>query len=390
MRRRYVTAVTLAAIGLGACTYDLERAPQGELLAGDEDRVEYVDALANRGNTVAARADSLSNLTPEVSLDGLVDRTAELARREVTEAPLRRTTRGGNDDSDRAGTNWPQVRTSPERSDGDTRAPDIAAATPTPPTEVARVVDVGVTRAAPAMTPPTRLDEPPSTDQLPEPLPEADTDAAPSHAAFDALLRRYVSPSGAVDYRGLKTEHAALESYLQTLSADTPTDDWTRDEALAYWINAYNAATLDLVLDNYPLASIKDLDGGNPWDVKRVRLGDKTYSLNGIENDVIRPRFREPRIHFAVNCAAKGCPPLRNEAYTAERLDAQLREQTREFLRDDAYNRVAGDRVTLSPIFDWYGADFGDVAAYVSRYRDDVAADSEVVYGTYDWSLNAQ
>ena len=385
MRRGYVTAVTLAAIGLGACTYDLERAPQGELLVDDEDRVEYVDALANRGNTVAARADSLSDLTPEVSLDRLIDRTAEVARRDANEAPVRRATRGG----DEPGRSSVRASGAAEPSvPGPTRAPDIAAASPTPPTKVVEVVDVGATRAAPAMAPPTRLDAPPSTDVLPDP--PAAGDAAPSHAAFDALLRRYVSSSGAVDYRGLKSEHAALKSYLQTLSDNTPSDDWSRDEALAYWINAYNAATLDLILDNYPLASIKDLDGGNPWDVKRIRLGDKTYSLNGIENDVIRPRFREPRIHFAVNCAAKGCPPLRNEAYTAERLDAQLREQTRKFLRDDDYNQVAGARATLSPIFDWYGTDFGDVAAFVSRYRDDVSADTDVGFGTYDWSLNAQ
>ena len=221
-------------------------------------------------------------------------------------------------------------------------------------------------------------------------LAEAETaPTPPSHAAFSALLKRHVSAGGRVDYAGLKRDRAELDAYLASLAANAPTDSWSRNERLAYWINAYNAATLALIVENYPLASITKLDGGKPWDVKRVRLGDRTYSLNEIENDVIRPRFREPRIHFAVNCAAASCPPLRNEAFVASKLDAQLEEQTRNFLRDARSNRVEGQTLVLSKIFDWYGEDFDDLTGFVGRYVE-VPPGAEVRYDEYDWSLNGR
>ena len=212
---------------------------------------------------------------------------------------------------------------------------------------------------------------------------------APSHDLFTKLLRRYVSPQGQVDYAGLTKDRVLVDTYLEQLSQNPPAADWSRDERLAYWINAYNAGTLQLIVDNYPVASITDLDNGKPWDVKRVELGGTTYSLNEIENDIIRPRFGEPRIHFAVNCAAKSCPPLRNEAYTAERLDAQLEEQTRKFLNNEAYTAVDGDQLRVSKIFEWYGEDFEDLPAFIARYRD-VPAGAQITYAEYDWALNGE
>lgn len=210
---------------------------------------------------------------------------------------------------------------------------------------------------------------------------------APSHETFDELLQKYVSSTGAVNYAGLKAERAKLDAYLTTLGQSTPTQAWSRDERLAYWINAYNAATIRLILDNYPLKSIQDLDGGKTWDVKRVKLGAETYSLNQIENDIIRPRFKEPRIHFAVNCAAKGCPPLRNEAFTAGKLERQLADQTKKFVNDPRYTKVDDNAVTVSKIFDWYGSDFADVKAFIGKYRN-VPAGAALKYSDYDWSLN--
>ena len=211
----------------------------------------------------------------------------------------------------------------------------------------------------------------------------------PSHAPFSALLKSYVSPAGQVDYAGLKGQSAQLDAYLATLRDNPPVKSWTQNERLAYWINAYNAATLDLIVDNYPLSSIQDLDNGKPWDVKRIKLGDATYSLNDIENEIIRKRFDEPRIHFAVNCAATSCPPLRNEAFVAARLDAQLEEQTRAFLTNDRYTKLAGNELQLSKIFDWYAADFPDVLGFVGQYRT-VPTGTSVSYKEYDWSLNAR
>ena len=216
--------------------------------------------------------------------------------------------------------------------------------------------------------------------------------AAPAtvdHAGFDALLRQHVDARGNVDYAGLQADRPALDAYLAAL-ADADPGALSRDEQLAYYINAYNAATLRLIVDNYPLASITELDGGKPWDVERVDLGGTTYSLNEIENDIIRPRFSEPRIHFAVNCAAASCPPLRDGAFTADALDAQLDEQTRAFLTSPTYTTVAGGVATVSKIFDWYGADFDSVAGFIADYRDDVTASTAIAFREYDWSLNAQ
>jgi len=211
----------------------------------------------------------------------------------------------------------------------------------------------------------------------------------PSHAPFSELLKQYVSAAGNVNYAGLKKEHSALKAYLNTLSQNAPSDSWSRNEQLAYWINAYNAVTLNLILENYPLATITDLDKGKPWDKKVVTLGGVTYSLNQIENEIIRPRFQEPRIHFAVNCAASSCPPLRNEAFVASKLEEQLEEQTRSFLRSEAYNALSGQTFRASKIFDWYGEDFGDLNKFIGKYLD-LPADAKIEFTNYDWSLNKQ
>jgi hypothetical protein len=171
-------------------------------------------------------------------------------------------------------------------------------------------------------------------------------------------------------------------------------------DALAYWIDVYNAVTLNLVLENYPLESIKDLGGvlSSPWKRKLIVVEERELSLDEIENSIIRPSFREPRIHFALNCAAKSCPPLRAEAYTGERLDEQLEEQTIAFLWNPAENGLdEKGRLALSRIFDWYRSDFeeaaGSVVEFVRPYLpalqgEDPAEAVPVRYREYDWSLN--
>ncbi|MFK8054716.1 MAG: DUF547 domain-containing protein [Saprospiraceae bacterium] len=222
-----------------------------------------------------------------------------------------------------------------------------------------------------------------------DPVTSTETVSPPSHAAFSDLLKRYVSAAGNVNYAGLKKEHAALNSYITALAANTPASSWSRNEKLAYWINAYNAVTLDLVLDNYPITSITDLEKGKPWDKKVVTLGETSYTLNQIENEIIRPQFNEPRIHFAVNCAAASCPPLRNEAFVASKLEAQLEEQTRSFLRSESYNALSGSTFRASKIFEWYGEDFGDLGAFIGKYIDLPSAVT-VEFTNYDWTLNKQ
>jgi hypothetical protein len=213
--------------------------------------------------------------------------------------------------------------------------------------------------------------------------------AVPSHADFDALLKKYVSATGKVNYKGLKTEKAALESYILTLSDNMPAKEWSKDDKLAYWINAYNALTIKLILDNYPLSKITDLDKGKTWDVRRFKLGDKTYSLNDIENTIVRP-MNDPRIHFALNCAAKSCPALYNEAFEGAKLNAQLEKRTKNFINDPSANTLLGDEVKISKIFDWYGKDFGTpLLDFINRYALKKAKkEAKIGYKEYDWRLN--
>lgn len=238
------------------------------------------------------------------------------------------------------------------------------------------------------------------------------------HAAWTELLRRHVAvgrggSESRFRYAGLAADRSGFDAYLRSLSAVTARDfeGWTRDQRLAFLINAYNAFTIAKILTRYPgLRSIRDFGSiiGNPWKDRFFMLLGRPRHLDEIEHELIRApgAFDEPRIHFAVNCAAVGCPMLREEAYVAKRLAAQLDEQATRFLSDRSRNRVAGDSLELSRIFDWYGQDFLTAR---SRYRDlqdflaqhasslsDTEADREALksrrlpvrFLEYDWSLN--
>ncbi len=215
--------------------------------------------------------------------------------------------------------------------------------------------------------------------------------ASVDHAAWDALLRKHVNVAGQVDYAGFASDKIALDRYLRTLAANPPAGWWSRTRKMAYWINAYNAFTVDLIVKNYPLTSILSLDGGKTWDVKRISLGGQTYSLNQIENEILRARFNDPRIHFAINCAANSCPPLYNRAYTAANLERRLMERTRAFVNDTRFNRLAPDHASVSKIFEWYSADFSDLKAFLNRYAAvQLQPAAAIDFQEYDWALNAQ
>ncbi len=225
---------------------------------------------------------------------------------------------------------------------------------------------------------------------------------APDHAVLTTLLAKYVS-AGGVDYRGWSAnaeDRGALRGYIAGLERAAPSR-LERGEALAYWINLYNAVTLDLVLENYPLKSIKDVGAplSSPWKQDLVTVEGKALSLDRIENDVIRPSFLEPRIHFALSCAARSCPPLRAEAYAAASLEAQLEEQTAHFLADATTNSLDEKGVLrLSKLFEWYEGDFreakGSVVAFVTPYVPALRAlgpeakPPAVQFVEYDWALN--
>ena len=213
--------------------------------------------------------------------------------------------------------------------------------------------------------------------------------APPAHKGLDSLLQKYVSDAGKVDYKGLKTDKAALDAYCDLLSANPVQEHWSREEKMAYWINAYNAFTLKLITDHYPTKSIMNFDGGKTWDIRRIRIGGKKYSLNNIENDILRPQFGDARIHFAINCAARSCPPLWNHAYTAENLETTLESRARAFINNSKYNTIAANRARVSKIFEWYAADFGDLKSFLNRYSDvALNKNAAVSFNEYDWALN--
>jgi len=224
------------------------------------------------------------------------------------------------------------------------------------------------------------------------------------HGAFDTLLRKYVNENGGVDYAGLQEDREQLRAYIQQIG-QADVDSLGRNQKLTLLINAYNAFTLELILDHWDsgqLKSIRDIPSAQRWDAVRWKVGSNTWSLNQIEHEQIRPKFVEPRIHFALVCAAVGCPPLRSEAYVAERLDAQLHEQAAYVHTHDLWMRLAasGRVVHLTQLYNWYGGDFkqsaGSVLAYVGQYVPQVkqaidAGDSmSIQWLDYDWSLNSQ
>ena len=210
-----------------------------------------------------------------------------------------------------------------------------------------------------------------------------------SHQKWDAMLRKYVSASGKVNYSGFKSESANLDGYLKDLQKNPPTDSWSRNKAMAYWINAYNAFTIKLILNNYPVSSITKLEGGKPWDKKWINLGEKTYSLNNIENDIIRPVYKDARIHFAVNCAAKSCPPLLNRAWTADNLEANFEKQAKAFINNASFNKISSNKVAVSKIFEWYAVDFGNLIDYLNKYSNEkINQNAKVEFMEYNWDLN--
>lgn len=222
-----------------------------------------------------------------------------------------------------------------------------------------------------------------------------------SHAVFDSLLRQHVSEAGWVDYQGFIQDSSQFKEYLQLLSQNHPNDrNWSKNERIAYWINAYNAFTIKLIMDHYPVAGIKDIKNGIPfvntvWDIKFINIEGAEYDLNNIEHGILRPKYEEPRIHFAVNCASVSCPKLQRFAYTGDQLHKQLDQAARDFINDPDKNKISTDTVQLSKILNWYWGDFKD--QYESRIdlvkeyaETKVNADAEVDFLEYDWGLNDQ
>ncbi|KAA3625880.1 MAG: DUF547 domain-containing protein [Bacteroidetes bacterium] len=187
----------------------------------------------------------------------------------------------------------------------------------------------------------------------------------------------------------MKKEKVKLQQYLDLLAANPVQNSWSRNKKMAYWINAYNAFTVKLIVDHYPVSSITKIHSGKPWSKKWIKLGSETYSLDQIENEILRPRYKDARIHFAVNCAAKSCPPLLNKAWTAENLEANFEKQARNFINNSNYNKIGEKKVQISKIFEWYAGDFDNIINYLNKYAQiTIKSNAKVTYLEYDWALN--
>ena len=222
------------------------------------------------------------------------------------------------------------------------------------------------------------------------------------HSAFNELLQKHVDADGWVDYAGFEADSEALDNYIASLG-EAPINELGRNHRLATLINAYNAFTIRLILDHQPLKSINDIPKEKRWDAKRWKLGSNTYSLTQIEHERIRPHFKEPRIHFAVVCAAVGCPPLRSETYAADRLDQQLQEQA-QYVHDHKtwFQFTDGEEATvkLTKLYQWYSGDFTQAAEtelkYAAQYSKELKSYLDEQENSapkqewleYDWSLN--
>jgi hypothetical protein len=213
--------------------------------------------------------------------------------------------------------------------------------------------------------------------------------ALPNHAAWSSLLAKYVNDKGDVDYKNFLNDISALEAYLNHLAENSPKKEWSKKEKLAYYINIYNAATVKLILDNYPAKSIKDLK--NPWGRAWVKIGGSKLSLGAIEHKILR-KMKEPRIHFAINCASFSCPKLLNEAFTSKQMEAQLEKVTFDFVNDPTRNIISEEKIQLSNIFKWYKKDFTEVGSlidYIKPYTTiEINTNTDITYLKYNWSLN--
>jgi hypothetical protein len=263
----------------------------------------------------------------------------------------------------------------------------ISTIAKTPKTLVTQETKVPVvkTEIEPISTPPTIVE---MTEV--EPTVEAFVlDHTELHRPFNTLLKDNVSSAGNVNYNGFKSNRKTLLAYITALGENLPEDNWTKNEKLAYWMNAYNAMTIDLILRNQPIASIKDIK--NPWDQRLWKLGEKYYNLDEIEHQILR-KMGDARIHFGINCASFSCPPLLNEAFIPSNVDAQLDLVAKKFINDSSRNSIAENNVEISNIFKWFSKDFkqnGSLIDFLNKFSEvEISEDAKVRYMDYDWALN--
>ncbi len=216
-----------------------------------------------------------------------------------------------------------------------------------------------------------------------------------SHQQWQTVLETFLvvgETQTRFDYAGYQSSGSrAIEEYVLTMSALDPRQ-YTRDEQFAYWVNLYNALTVQIIVDNYPIASITKLGGFfqfGPWDNDIVTIAGEKLTLNDIEHRVLRPLWKDARIHYAVNCASLGCPDLMPVAYQAENTEQLLEEAAVRFVNSNKGVKLEGNHAQLSSIYDWYSVDFKpDLATHINRYRKGEKLTDQKISYDYDWDLN--
>ncbi len=210
-----------------------------------------------------------------------------------------------------------------------------------------------------------------------------------NHTLFNKLLQKHVTADGRVNYKGFIANKQQLKTYLLFTSEKKPDASWTKEDKLAFWMNVYNAYTIKLIIDNYPIKSIKDIK--SPWDYRFITIDDKWYTLNDIEHKILR-KMKDPRIHFGINCASFSCPPLLNKAFTSATVNKQLDFLAHQFINDKSRNTISENNIEVSKIFQWFTKDFkteGTLTDYLNKYSDiTIKSNAKVRYKKYDWNLN--
>jgi hypothetical protein len=213
---------------------------------------------------------------------------------------------------------------------------------------------------------------------------------------FDDLLQKHVTKNGIVDYKSFKIDESKLDSYISYLEKTSPEKTWSENKQRAFWINAYNAYTIKIIIENYPLKSIMDIkqEGNSAWKIPFAKVGNKIYTLDYIEHKILRKTVFDPRIHVGVNCASGSCPKLSNIAFTEENIDSELSRLMKDFINDSSRNKISKETLEISSIFDWFKDDFTkkkSLIAYLNTYsKTKINANAKISYLKYDWSLNSK
>jgi hypothetical protein len=213
---------------------------------------------------------------------------------------------------------------------------------------------------------------------------------------FNELLKKNVTKNGIVDYSSLKKEIQKLDSYISYLEKTSPDNSWSENKQKAFWINTYNAYTIKIILEKYPIKSIRDIkqEGKTAWKIPFAKVGGETYTLDYIEHEILRKKFFDPKIHVGVNCAAVSCPKISNIAFTEENVVTELTRLMKDFINDSSRNKISKEKVEISSIFNWFKDDFnkkGTVIDFLNTYsKTKISPNAKISYLKYDWTLNGK